>query len=70
MIRQSVSSSNLRSVGYDSDQLILEIEFHESGVYQYFGVPERVFKGLMSAQSIGSFFNQDIKDNYRYTKTR
>ena len=70
MIRQSVSSSNFRSVGYDADQLILEIEFHDSGIYQYFSVPERVFKGLMSAKSIGSYFHKDIKDKYRYIKAR
>ena len=70
MIRESVNSSNLRSVGYDSDQLTLEIEFHESGIYQYFGVPDRVFKCLISAQSIGSFFNKEIKDKYQYIKTR
>ena len=68
MVRQPVSSSNLRSVGYDSDKLILEIEFHESGIYQYSGVPERVYRGLLSAKSIGSFFHKNIKDKYRYRK--
>lgn len=70
MRRQSVQSSNLRSVGYDAARLILEIEFHDSGVYQYLDVPERVFNGLMSAKSIGSFFHKDIKDKFRYVKTR
>ena len=54
MIRRPVNSSNLRSVGYDPDKLILEIEFHESGIYQYHGVPERVYGGLLSAKSIGA----------------
>lgn len=38
MIRQPVSSSNIRSIGYDSKSNTLEIEFHSGGVYQYFGV--------------------------------
>ena len=38
MIRQPVSSSNIRSIGYDSESNTLEIEFHSGGVYQYFGV--------------------------------
>ena len=68
MIRQSVSSSNLRSVGYDANELVLEIEFRESGIYQYFSVPEPVFKGLITADSIGSFFNKNIKEKYRFIK--
>lgn len=49
MKRQSVSSSNLASVGYDAENEILEIEFNHGGVYQYYDVPESVYRGLMSA---------------------
>jgi hypothetical protein len=70
MFRQSVSSSNLRSVGYDSIQMILEIEFNSGGVYQYFGVPESVYRGLMSASSHGEYFHAYIKDVYRFTRVR
>ena len=37
MERQSVSSSNLHSVGYDQESAVLEIKFKEGGVYQYSG---------------------------------
>jgi KTSC domain len=33
MERQPVSSSNLKSVGYDPRSRTLEIEFHNGGVY-------------------------------------
>ena len=70
MHRQSVSSSNLRSVGYDESANILEIEFHSGGVYQYFGVPPAVYYGLMAAVSHGKYFYAHIKDVYRCTKIR
>lgn len=59
MQRVPVSSSNLKSVGYESG--ILEIEFHGSGIYQYSHVPQSVYEGLMGATSKGTFFNQYIK---------
>lgn len=71
MERTFVSSSNLRSVGYDSDEETLEIEFHNGGIYQYFGVPEHRYEGLMNASSKGSYFDSYIKKaGYRYRKIR
>lgn len=68
MTRQPVSSSNLRSVGYEVESLTLEIEFHHGGVYQYFDVPEGTHAGLMTAGSKGSYFHDHIKNVYRYRK--
>lgn len=70
MNRQPVTSSNLRSVGYDSTSQILEIEFHSGGIYQYFDVPSTVHGSLLSAGSKGSYFQAFIKDRYRYRKIR
>lgn len=70
MDRQSVRSSNIKSIGYDLKSKTLEIEFHDGGVYQYFDVPESVFNSLMSASSHGSYFHKYIKDKYRWTKIR
>ncbi|MBI1886043.1 MAG: KTSC domain-containing protein [Chloroflexi bacterium] len=66
MIRQAVSSSNLRSIGYDPATALLEIEFQDGAVYQYFNVPEHIYRGLMGASSHGSYFHQFIRDKYRY----
>jgi len=66
MRRQYVSSSNLQSVGYEQDTL--EIEFKQSGVYQYYHVPEIVYKNLITAPSLGKFFHYNIKDRYPYKK--
>ena len=70
MERVPVRSSNLRSVGYDPDTQALEIEFHSQRVYLYFGVPEHIHQGLMSALSKGRYHDRYIKDRYRYTQVR
>ena len=64
MIRQPVSSSNIRSIGYDSESNTLEVEFLSGRVYQYFDVPESIYNELMHASSHGSFFHRYIRDRY------
>ncbi len=68
MTRTPVNSSNLSSVGYNSETETLEIEFHSGGVYQYFNVPKSIHTGLMNAGSKGSYHNQYIKNSYQYRK--
>ncbi len=68
MKRQPVTSSNIKSVGYDAASKLLELEFHSGGVYQYFNVPETTHNGLVKAESHGSYFHRNIRDKYRYRK--
>ncbi|EGQ9502548.1 KTSC domain-containing protein [Vibrio parahaemolyticus] len=63
MERVPVSSSNLVSVGYDIDTMTLEVEFN-SGIYQYYDVPEYVYDELMGAPSLGSYLHHNIKSSY------
>ncbi|MFY0758744.1 KTSC domain-containing protein [Metabacillus dongyingensis] len=67
MNRIPVVSENLNAVGYDSNSQILRIWFN-NGTYDYFGVPEHIFNGLMNAPSKGRYHHQYIKDRYRFTK--
>jgi hypothetical protein len=68
MDRDLVSSSNLVSVGYDPDSETLEVEFKGTGVYQYFNVPTFMHERLMGADSVGKFFNAEIKNVYPCSK--
>ena len=70
MVRTSVRSSNIRSVGYDPASRTLEVEFQSEGVYQYSSVPENVYQGLMQAASKGSYFHDHIKDRYLCKQVR
>lgn len=66
MKRNQVISSAIVSIGYDAKKQILEIEFPAHTVYDYYKVPEVIYKGLLYADSKGVFYNLCIKDVYEY----
>ncbi|KKS64913.1 MAG: hypothetical protein UV40_C0013G0006 [Parcubacteria group bacterium GW2011_GWA1_42_7] len=68
MDRIPVSSSNIRSIGYDSQSAILEVEFTSGDIYQYFNVSEYLFRQFFNASSRGQFLNDNIRYHYRYQK--
>jgi len=68
MDRLPVQSSNIRAVGYDPDVQSMEVEFHDGSVYLYEGISENVYEGLMSAQSVGKHFRDNIREEYEYYK--
>jgi len=68
MVRESVQSSNIASIGYNEATSTLEIEFLNGSVYQYFDVPKYIYDNLMQAESRGQFLAQNIKGVYRYSK--
>lgn len=59
-----VVSSMAMAVGYDRNEHILQVEFQSGSVYQYLGVDEDTWEDLHSSDSVGSFFNQEIKGRY------
>lgn len=68
MERVPVVSSNIASVGYDCESEVLEVEFNNHSIYQYFDISERVYDDLISADSIGGYFALNIKGLYRFSK--
>ena len=70
MDRAPVSSSSIKSIGYDPPTSTLEVEFKSGWVYQYFSIPSDVFAQLMSASSKGRYFDQKIKDTYKFERIK
>jgi len=68
MERYPVSSSLLKSVGYDSDGRLLEVEFRSLAVYAYWDVPLWAYEGLMTAPSKGRYFDARIRDRYPFRR--
>jgi len=67
--RHPVSSTALRSVGYDKTNEVLEIEFQNGAIYRYFNVPQRTYDDLLAAESHGRFFVRHIRNaGFRYTR--
>jgi KTSC domain len=70
MRRERVESSVVRSVGYDREKRVLEVEFHNERVYQYFVVPQSVYRELRDAASFGRYFNEHVRDRYPVRQVR
>lgn len=68
MNRTSVTSESVASVGYDANTMTLEVEFTRGPVYQYFDVPGTEYRALVSASSVGTYLNKNIKSSYRYAR--
>lgn len=57
------SSTFVHEVCYDKGSQVLRLLLNSS-YYNYCGVPENVYRALLSASSKGRFFNQSIKGRY------
>jgi KTSC domain len=70
MQRVPVESSSIASIGYASQERVLELEFRQSGeVYQYFDVPAEEYTAFLAADSKGTYVNQQLKPlGYRYQR--
>ena len=64
MRREAVSSRAMKTVGYRKG--MLEIEFPDGDVYRYFDVPPLLFLQFVRAESMGAFFNERIRDRFRF----
>lgn len=67
MKKQEVESSVIRAVGHTR---VLEIEFESGRVYQYFDVPEDLYNEMLTSDSKGRFFNQNIRNKFPYQEVQ
>jgi hypothetical protein len=76
MDREIVISVSVRAVGYDKETLTLEIEFCDSSIYQYSGVPEEVYTGFLDSMGLNlektdlNYFVKHIKGQYKQKTVR
>ena len=66
--REPVQSTNIRSVGYDPQEMILEVEFYSGSVYQYLNVSHAVYQEFMASNSKGKYLNSSIKPHYSFRR--
>lgn len=68
MDREFVQSSNVLAIGYAPEESILEVEFSNGAVYQYYNVPQYLHDDLMQSHSKGQFINTYIKNAYSFSR--
>ena len=62
----TVESTTLLTVSYDEAQALLQLEFCNRAVYQYFNVPAAAYRSLLDAPSKGRYFNEAIRGRFLY----
>ena len=68
MLRYPVSSTDIRSIGYENN--VLEIEFLSGGIYRYPNVPKHHFDYMRNNPHPGTYFHRMIKPYYPYSDKR
>lgn len=63
-----MNSSMANAIGYDSNTNILQIEFHNGAVYQYSEIDQDTWQDLHQADSVGKFFNENVRGKYQYER--
>jgi hypothetical protein len=65
-----VTSSNIKTIGHDKKEKVLEVTFHSGSEYMYKDVPRSLYNRLLKAKSPGKFFNKHIKKDkpFEYEK--
>lgn len=60
----SVKSSAISFVDYNYESKELYVTFKQGATYTFYGVPAQVYASLISARSVGKYYNDHIKDRY------
>lgn len=75
MNRKEILTKEIKSVGYNADKKILEVEFYEGGIYHYaggiyhfFGVSKSEYEGMINAASPFEFLAENIEQFCSYKK--
>lgn len=68
MERKPVESSTIKSIGYDPETGVLEIEFIGGREYRYFDVADHIHAEFLQAKSKGHFFYSKIKSAHPYER--
>ena len=67
MINQvTVESSNLDLVGFQANTVF--VKFKNGGCYAYAGVDRHIYQNMVTAESVGKFFNESVKKVFPCTK--
>jgi hypothetical protein len=63
-----VESTSIGGAGYDMEAGNLYVKFNNGFTYEYRNVPPAVYATLMNADSIGAYFNRNIRGRYPYRR--
>ena len=68
MFIEEVDSSCIKSVACDQEEGKMWLRFKSGDLYEYQGVDLQVAKDLAEAESVGKYFQENIKNKYECNK--
>lgn len=63
-----VDSSNIDSMGYNVEHSVLKVRFVNGGQYAYLDVPDNILTEATKADSIGKYFNANVRNKFECVK--
>lgn len=63
-------SSVVAHFSYDTEKAVLRVVYVSGSVYDYYHVPESVYKEMKATGSKGTFLNFSIKGKYAFRKIK
>lgn len=71
LILQPIEGSTcIEHVTYNPEKKILLVEFVGGGWYRYFDVPLNLVGRFLAAESKGTFYRENIRENFRVERIR
>ena len=65
---ETINNSGI--LNYQHKGLLLEIEFHDGSIYEYFGVTKLIYQKMINSDKLNRFAKRTIYPNYIYRKTK
>ena len=62
-----LNSSALHSVAYEVNRLF--VLFNDGRLMEYLNVPKKVFLELLESDSVGRFFNLNVRNEYKVVES-
>jgi len=64
LVHKPKDSSVIKIIGWDSDDNTLIVQFKSLTAWAYYGVSEEVYQNFIGSDSMGYFFNKNIRNKY------
>ena len=61
-------SAHILSSGYDPDERVMQITFHNDETHEFRGVPEQIYQAFQNSPSKGAFFHRVIRPRFHGEK--
>lgn len=70
MLYNNPQSSVIQDTHYNLDTKKLTIKFTTNRIYEYDNVPREVYRNMLTAKSMGSYFYYNIRTTFSYKKVK